>query len=87
MLKNIFRINRIVKRYNASSIFALASGSNQRCGVAVIRLSGKSTVNVLLKLTNKKENIFEPRKMYLRDIWDPIRKEKIDKSLVVWFKG
>lgn len=81
--------NLIFWRYNATSIYALASGSNQRCGVAVVRLSGKSTLDVLHKLTNKNEKAcnYEPRKMYLRELWHPLSKEKIDKSLVVWFKG
>ena len=94
MIKNIFqRLNsfplkpyKTFIRQNATTIFALASGSNQKCGVSVIRLSGKTTTSVLSKLTKKSENTFEPRKMYLKDIWHPITNEKIDKSLVVWFK-
>jgi tRNA U34 5-carboxymethylaminomethyl modifying GTPase MnmE/TrmE len=78
----------LFKRYRSTTIYALASGSNQRCGVAVVRLSGTNCVDILSKLTkNKKENVYEPRKMYLRDIWHPVTSEKIDKGLVVWFKG
>lgn len=76
---------------SSTTIYSLASGFNQRCSVAVVRLSGKHCLGVLQRMTvNKKEakiNTFEPRKMYFRDIWHPISKEKIDKCLVVWFKG
>lgn len=71
----------------ASSIFALASAANQKCGVAVVRLSGKKCSEVLLKMTKKSEMTFETRKLYLRDIYHPVSNEKIDKGLVVWFKG
>lgn len=80
---NLFKL---FYRQSSSTIFALASGFNQKCGVAVVRVSGKSTHQVLLKLTKQSENFFEPRKMYLKDIWHPLTKEKIDKSLVVWFQ-
>ncbi|RNA14322.1 tRNA modification GTPase mitochondrial [Brachionus plicatilis] len=73
-------------RQSSSTIFALASGLNQKCGVAVVRVSGKSTHEVLLRLTKHSKNLYEPRKMYFRDIWHPITNEKIDKSLIVWFK-
>lgn len=96
IVKNIFnsiklqnnKIPQLFKRFRSTTIYALASGSNQRCGVAVVRLSGTNCVDILSKLTkNKKENVYEPRKMYLRDIWHPVTLEKIDKGLVVWFKG
>jgi len=85
--KRSSQTNNIVRK-NATTIFALASGLNQRCGVAVVRLSGLKTNDVLLKLTkteNKKQ--YEPRKMYLRNLWHPITNKKIDKGLVVYFKG
>jgi hypothetical protein len=73
---------------SGNSIYAVASGTNQKCGISVVRLSGVNTQNVLLKLTNKKSiDNYEPRKMYLTDICHPLSKVKIDKSLVVWFKG
>ncbi len=82
-----FQINTTIRK-NATTIFALASGLNQRCGVAVVRLSGVKSSDILLKLT-KKENKkqYEPRKMYLRDLWHPRTNKKIDKGLVVLFKG
>jgi tRNA U34 5-carboxymethylaminomethyl modifying GTPase MnmE/TrmE len=85
--KFAYQINSTIRK-NATTIFALASGLNQRCGVAVVRLSGIKSNDILLKLT-KKDNInqYEPRKMYLRDLWHPITNKKIDKGLVVLFKG
>ena len=81
-------LERFAQR-NASSnvIYALASGFNQKCGVAVVRMSGKGSLAILSRLTNKSEHTFEPRKMYLKSIWHPISGKKIDKSMVVWFKG
>lgn len=87
LFKNLNRnFFTIISRHSSSTIFALASGLNQKCGVAVIRVSGKSTQQVLISLTKHSKNSYEPRKMYLRDIWHPVTKEKIDKSLIVWFK-
>ena len=75
-------------RYNATSIFALASGANQRCGVAVVSLSGRATLNVLLSLSKSADlTSFEPRRLYLRNLWHPVTHEKIDRAIVVWFKG
>ena len=92
LTSNLFLKNhktfQFISLKNASTIFAVASGLNQRCGVSVIRLSGKETSNILLKLTNK-NNIdqYESRKMYLREIWHPVSRMKIDKALVVLFRG
>lgn len=74
-------------RFKETCIYALASGS-QRSGLAVVRLSGKSSYDVLEKMTGKSaDKLYEPRKMYLKEIIHPVTKDKIDKGLVVWFKG
>ena len=73
---------------SSTTIYALASGFKQKCGVAVIRLSGKLSLSTLLKLTqSNRPNEFEPRRMYLRNIWHPVNGKKIDRGMVVWFKG
>ena len=76
---------------SSTTIYSVASGFNQRCSVAVVRLSGKHCLDVLHRLIANRQaakiDAFEPRKMYLKDIWHPISKEKIDKCLIVWFKG
>lgn len=69
------------------TIYALASGQAQKCGVAVIRLSGNSSLQIMSKLTKHSSTSYKPRVMYFRDIWHPVTKEKLDKGLVVWFKG
>lgn len=79
--------SRIFNRLSSTSIYALASGHNQKCGVAVIRLSGRSSLNVLGKLTNESTASYKPRMMYFKSVWHPVTKEKLDKSLVVYFKG
>jgi tRNA U34 5-carboxymethylaminomethyl modifying GTPase MnmE/TrmE len=71
-------------RLNEACIYALASGS-QRSGLAVVRLSGKKSYEVLTQMTGGQKK-YEPRKMYLREIVHPVTREKIDKGLVVWFK-
>lgn len=73
----------------AVNIFALASGQNHGCGVAVVRLSGASSLQIVQRLTSKdnRQQSFEPRKLYLKSLWHPLTKEKIDKGMVVWFKG
>ena len=90
LLKYLNRDKTIIfpKRNNSSTtIYALASGLNQKCGVAVVRLSGKNCMDILLKLTKKDFNDYEPRKMYLKNIWHPKTATKIDKGMIVWFKG
>lgn len=69
------------------TIYALTTGLNRRCAVAVIRVSGTKCINVMSKLILDDVNKLEPRKMYLKDLYHPVNKEKIDKALVVWFKS
>ena len=72
----------------ATSIFAVASGFTQRCGVAVVRLSGPGSVRVLLDLTRSTQiEAFRPRQMYVRDLWHPNTREKIDRGMLVWFRA
>ena len=68
---------------HASTIFSLSSGHG-KCGVAVIRVSGKSTSQCLEILTG---NLPKPRFATLREIREPKTKDLIDKGLVLWFPG
>ena len=52
-------------------------------GVAVIRISGENSKNILQKLIHE-EIEFEPRKMYLKDVYI---KDYSDKCLVVYFRA
>ena len=66
------------------TIFALSTGTS-KSGIAVIRISGKETKNVLLKISKKK--IPKPRVATLSEIRDFETNEIIDKGLIIWFPG
>ena len=66
------------------TIFALSTGSS-RSGIAVIRISGKETKNILLKISKKE--IPKPRVATLSKIYDFETNEIIDKGLIIWFPG
>ena len=65
------------------TIFALSSGFG-KCGVAVIRVSGSKTKNVILKLTGRKA-LPPPRKTFVSKLHHPLTKVLLDRALVVWF--
>ena len=69
-----------------NTIFAQCSAQG-KAGVAVFRISGPKTINVLEQIVCNSNNKFEPRKMYFRNIYDPKSKQQIDESMVVFFKG
>jgi hypothetical protein len=73
---------------NLSTIFALATGSQIRSGVAIIRVSGSSATQSLLALT-KQRNIetLKPNQLYLRNLYHHQTKDLIDQCMIVWFKG
>ena len=66
------------------TIYALSSGLGVS-GVAIIRVSGKETKNIITKLTN--EPIPYPRVATLRKINKIKTNELIDEGLVLWFPG
>lgn len=65
------------------TIFALASGMG-KSAVAVIRISGPKTWNILCAMTTSAPS---PRKAALRSIVDPQTAELIDRGLILWFPG
>lgn len=79
-----------VRRHSSSSstIFALATGQQLRCGVAIIRVSGSHATQSLLKLSRetKLEN-FKPKQFYLKKIYNNKTNDLIDQCMTVWFKG
>lgn len=88
LLTNLTPIHRLNSYYQQSTcIYALTSGHGHKCGVSVIRLSGRTSLSVLCALTKEPAASFKPRLMYLKNIWHPVTREKLDKGLVVWFKG
>ena len=66
------------------TIFALSSGPGIS-GVAVIRISGNETANIIQKLTGK--DIPIPRVATLRKINKINTSELIDEGLILWFPG
>jgi tRNA U34 5-carboxymethylaminomethyl modifying GTPase MnmE/TrmE len=80
---------KIGRSFSSTSIYALTTGSNQRCGVAIVRLSGPATINILSSLTKREKNLNqpEPRKLYLNSLWHPLTGQKIDRGMTVLFKA
>lgn len=62
------------------TIVALATPAGNG-GVAIIRLSGDKSYEILKSITHE-DNIFEPRKMYLKNVYT---KKAMDKCLTVYF--
>ena len=66
------------------TIFALSSGPGIS-GIAVIRISGAQTSNVIKLLTGK--DVPKPRIATLRKINKINTSELIDEGLILWFPG
>ena len=66
------------------TIYALSTGPGIS-GVAIIRLSGKDSLNVIKALTHK--DLPPPRNVALRKIFKPNSKDLIDEGLIMWFAG
>ena len=66
------------------TIYALSSGPGVS-GVAVIRISGKKTKDVIKQITGRK--LPKPRMASLNKIIEIKTKELIDEGIVIWFPG
>ncbi len=66
------------------TIYALSTGPGIS-GIAVIRISGKDTKNILLRLTN--QNMPRPKYATLRKINKIDTSELIDEGIILWFPG
>ena len=71
------------RNYGSRTIFALSSGST-KCAVAVLRVSGPNSAIALQQICG---GLPKQRVASLRKLHDPISKELLDKSLVIWFPG
>ena len=58
-----------------------------RSALAVIRISGPNSRNVIQKMTRSDGNKLDSRKLVFKHIYDPENGEPLDKGLVVWFPG
>lgn len=75
-----------LQRRFQSTIFSLSSGFG-KCGVAVIRVSGPGSKNVVQQMTSIQGDP-KPRFAYYKNIHYPAQpKEILDKGLVLWFPG
>ncbi len=78
-------MHKKISRYNnLMTIYALSSGAGVS-GVAVIRISGSDTKNVIKKLTSKEIPV--PRMATLRKLNNINTSELIDEGLILWFPG
>ena len=66
------------------SIFALSTGS-VKSGIAIIRISGTETKNILSKIIKIK--LPNPRKAKLCNIYNHENNELIDQGMLLWFPG
>ena len=66
------------------TIYALSSGPGVS-GIAVIRISGKNTPDIIRSLTGK--DLPKPRYAVLRKINNINTSELIDEGLILWFPG
>ncbi|XP_046460734.1 tRNA modification GTPase MnmE-like isoform X3 [Daphnia pulex] len=67
-----------------STIFALSSGLS-KSAIAVIRVSGPKSLDVIHRMTRRKKDSVIPRKALLCRIVDPKNEEMLDNGLVLWF--
>lgn len=80
--------NQENKSKHLNTIFAKCSGFG-KSGVAVFRISGPKSLEILQKLTvthNNPKDVFAQRKIYLRKIYSPISGALIDEAMVVYFE-
>lgn len=58
-----------------------------RSAVAVVRISGSKSKEIIHKIARIKEDQLVPRKAILRTLVDPVSGELLDRGLVLWFPG
>ena len=68
-----------------STVFALASGHG-RCGVAVVRVSGRHAGQALTALSRRR-SLPPPREAVLTKLYHPVSGQQLDKALMLWFPG
>ena len=69
----------------SNAIYALSSGFG-KCGVSVIRVSGRQTRDALLALS-KRKRLPSERKAVVMDLFHPVNNQQLDRGLILWFKG
>jgi len=82
LITRSFHLSQLLSR---ATIYALSSGYG-KCGVAVIRVSGFRSKNVI-QLMTKNNQLPPPRLARLQRLFDAQTCEPIDKGLLLWFPG
>ncbi len=70
--------------HDSTTVYALATGNYSKCAVAVVRITGSQSSEVLKQLTLQKP-LPPPRQATLRGLYDPQTKDKLDMALALWF--
>lgn len=80
------RTNFIKRGFSSrsSTIFALCSGF-VKSGVAVIRVSGRSSLNIIHSMTPLRD--VQHARANVTSIFHPVTQKPIDKGIVLFFKG
>nr|XP_027196579.1 uncharacterized protein LOC113791058 [Dermatophagoides pteronyssinus] len=87
-IKTIELIQKCSFESSASTIFALSTNiKSSGSAIAVIRVSGDKTLNVINSITKGKADYIrsKPRHACLNDYVDPKTNELIDKGMTLWF--
>ncbi|CAN0477194.1 unnamed protein product, partial [Ascophyllum nodosum] len=75
------------------TIFALSTGNSGPAGVAVVRVSGPRSAQVLEALTMSAGTrrpgppLPAPRRAVVRRLYDPVAGDLLDEALVLWMPG
>ena len=73
------------RRVSSDTVFALSSGRG-KCGVAVIRVSGPMTSQILRDI-GRFSSLPKPRQAVLRNLYSPTTELRLDHGLLLWFPG
>ena len=70
----------------ADTIVALATPTG-RSGIGVIRLSGSLSLAIAAKLVGRSDLVLEPRRAYLKKLFDPSTNEIVDEAILTFYKA
>lgn len=70
----------------ADTIVALATPTG-RSGIGVIRLSGSLSLAIASKLAGRSDLVLEPRRAFLKKLFDPSTNEIVDEAILTFYKA
>lgn len=80
------KANNITRNTFRPTIYALSTPSTSKSAIAVVRITGKESLNIFQKLTNKNK-LPTPRKALLKSLYTKPDNVLLDKAIVVFFQG